>query len=185
VAGKFRSPAYFLAQSSKEGLQIMRGAVRYRIALLALAGLAAMGAQAQSQPDSPFQRLSGNWSGSGQVRFEQGTSEQIGCRAYYTPKPEGSDISLAIRCASTSYKIDMRAKLSTQGDRVTGQWEERTFNANGSLAGRVNGSHLSLAISGPVSGTLSVTLGDTGHRIDLKTTGTGLSGVSINFARAS
>lgn len=155
------------------------------IAASALLACAALGGQAQSQPESPFQRLSGAWSGSGQVRLEQGASEQIGCKAYYTPRSDGSDLSLSIRCASTSYKIEMRAKLSNQAGHVTGQWEERTFNAAGAVNGRMNGSKLDLAVSGPVAGTMSVTLGEGRHRIDLRTTGTGLSGVSINFQRAS
>jgi hypothetical protein len=137
-----------------------------------------------ARADSPFRQLSGSWSGSGQVRFEKGTSEPISCKAYYTSKSEGADLTLAIRCASSSYKIEMRANLSQQGGRISGHWEERTFNAQGAISGRSAGSGLSLAISGAVSGTMSVQIGEAKQRIDIKTTGTGLAGVSITLQRA-
>lgn len=150
-----------------------------------LISAAAVNAQVHAARDqSAFSQLAGSWSGSGQVRFEQGNSEQITCKAYYNSKSEGSDLGLAIRCASRSYKIEMRANLSRQGERITGHWEERTFNAEGAVSGRAAGSNLSLAITGAVSGTMSVTIGDSGHRVEIKTTGTGLAGVSISLSRA-
>jgi hypothetical protein len=78
----------------------------------------------------------------------------------------------------------MRATLSQQNGQVTGQWEERTFNAAGSVSGRATDSSLNLAISGAVSGTMSVTSSEASQRIEIKTVGTGLSGVTISLARS-
>jgi hypothetical protein len=162
----------------------MRAAKWKSIAFLAVAGAIAAGAQAHaSRVEGPFPQLLGSWSGTGQVRFEKGNSEPITCRAYYNSTGDGADLSLAVRCASSSYKIEMRANLSQYNGRVTGHWEERTFNATGAVNGSASGPKLELAISGAVTGTMAVTVGETGHRIDLKTTGTGLAGVSINLAR--
>jgi hypothetical protein len=127
--------------------------------------------------------LAGSWSGNGQVVVDQGKREQISCRAYYTAKSAGADLALAIRCASSSYKIEMRATLSQQNGQVTGQWEERTFNAAGAVSGRATDG-LNLAISGAVSGTMSVTSSEASQRIEIKTVGTGLSGVTISLARS-
>jgi hypothetical protein len=135
------------------------------------------------QASGPFSQLSGTWNGSGQVRFDQGKTEQISCKAYYTLKAEGSGLGLAIRCASSSYKIEMRAVLNFQGQRVTGQWEERTFNAEGSLNGHASERGLTLAITGGVSGSMALTIGQSGHRVDIKATTAGLTGVSIDLTR--
>src|SRR5262245_40831544 len=157
---------------------------KFRFVTLAALGSAALCAQAPAVlADSPFPRLVGNWSGTGKVRFEEGKTEAISCKAYYVPKAEGSAMGLAIRCASASYKIEMRANLAAQGDRVTGQWEERTFNAEGSLSRRATGETLKLAISGAVSGSMHVTLDQAGHRVDITTPGAGFAGVSINLTR--
>ena len=162
------------------------GARRYKVTALAalLGGLVLAGQTAGARAEGPFPRLAGSWSGNGQVVADQGKREQISCRAYYTAKSAGADLALAIRCASSSYKIEMRATLSQQNGQVTGQWEERTFNAAGAVSGRATDSSLNLAISGAVSGTMSVTSSEASQRIEIKTVGTGLSGVTISLARS-
>jgi hypothetical protein len=164
---------------------MMAGARKHRfIALVALVGsIVLVGQAAGAHAGGPFPRLVGSWSGNGQVHLDQGKSEQITCRAYYNAKSAGSDLALAIRCASSSYKIEMRATLSQQDGRVTGHWEERTFNAAGSVSGRATDTSLNLAISGAVSGTMSVTSSEASQRIEIKTVGSGLSGVTISLAR--
>ena len=165
---------------------MMVGARKHKfIALVALmVGLVLTGQAGDARAEGPFPRLVGSWSGNGQVVVDQGKSEQISCRAYYTSKSAGADLALAIRCASSSYKIEMRATLSQQNGQVTGQWEERTFNAAGAVSGRATDSNLTLAISGAVSGTMAVTSRDASQRIEIKTVGTGLSGVTISLARS-
>jgi hypothetical protein len=153
-------------------------------ALAVFAGSLALGGPAhEARAEGLFPHLTGSWSGSGQVRLEQGKSEQITCKAYYTPKQAGSGLALAIRCASSSYKIEMRATLSQQNGRVAGHWEERTFNASGAVDGRATDSSLNLAISGAVSGTMSVRSSEATQQIEIKTLGTGLVGVVISLAR--
>ena len=159
-------------------------ALRRSTTLIALIGMALPVLARDARAEHPFVHLKGTWIGSGQARFEQGGSETIACRAYYTAKPADAGIALAIRCASTSYKIEMRAGLKTEEDRVSGRWEERSFNAEGGVSGRATERTLNLAISGPVSGSMSVTIDQTGHRVDITTSGAGLAGVSIKFNRA-
>jgi hypothetical protein len=164
----------------------MAGAHRHRFMALAalVGGLVLSGQAAVARAEGAFPRLAGSWSGSGTVHLDQGKSEQITCRAYYNAKSAGADLALAIRCASSSYKIEMRATLSQQNGQVTGQWEERTFNAAGSVSGRATDTSLNLAIRGAVSGTMSVTSSDASQRIEIKTVGSGLSGVTISLARS-
>ena len=164
---------------------MMVGVRRHKLTALAvLVGGLVLVQAGGVRAEGPFPRLAGSWSGSGTVHLDQGKSEQISCRAYYNAKSAGADLALAIRCASSSYKIEMRATLSQQNGQVTGQWEERTFNAAGSVSGRATDSSLNLAISGAVSGTMSVTSSEASQRIEIKTVGTGLSGVTISLARS-
>jgi hypothetical protein len=158
--------------------------LRSATALIALIGIALPILARDARAEHPFAHLTGTWTGSGQARFEQGKSETITCRAYYNAKSAGAGMALAIRCASISYKIEMRANLMSEADRVTGRWEERSFNAEGGVGGRATERTLSLAISGAVSGSMSVTIDPSGHRVDITTPGTGLANVSIKFNRA-
>ncbi|NJO35050.1 MAG: hypothetical protein HC869_20000 [Rhodospirillales bacterium] len=165
---------------------MMVGARRPKLMALAalMGGLVLAGHAGGVRAEGPFPRLVGSWSGNGRVVLDQGKSEPISCRAYYNAKSAGADLAFAIRCASSSYKIEMRATLSQQNGQVTGQWEERTFNAAGAVSGRATDTSLNLAISGAVSGTMSVTSGEASQRIEIKTVGSGLSGVTISLARS-
>ena len=86
----------------------------------------------------PFNTLLGSWGGSGEIRLDKGRKERIKCNAYYTGG--GSDLGLAIRCQSDNYKIEIRSKLSYSGGRLSGNWEERTFNASGTASGTAYGT---------------------------------------------
>jgi hypothetical protein len=118
------------------------------------------------------------------VRFADGSSEQIRCRAYYNPRDDGRQLGLAIRCASTSYKMEIRASLLDDNGRVTGTWEERTFNATGHATGRATSGNVSLAIAGGgLSGTMSVSFRRSSQKVAIITSGDSLRGVSMNLTR--
>jgi hypothetical protein len=133
---------------------------------------------------APFAELTGAWTGAGQIRLEGGKTERVTCKAYYTPKDEGAAIGIALRCASTSYSIDLRSNLESVNGRVTGSWEERTFNAAGNVTGRASNGNVSVAISGGgLSGSMSVSFGGTSQQVSITTSGTALKGVSISLQR--
>ena len=128
--------------------------------------------------------MGGNWSGSGQMRFDGGSSEALKCRAYYTPRDAGATLGLALRCASPSNKIELRASLTASGGRVTGNWEERTFNAAGDVSGQASNTRLTLSIKGG-GFTGSMVVGTTGssQSVLIQTEGTGLRSVTINLSK--
>jgi hypothetical protein len=149
------------------------------IALLALVGLGAAPARAAGG----FASLSGSWSGSGSIRLDDGRSEALKCKAYYNPKGE-ENLGLALRCASSSNKIELRAQLTASGGRVAGHWEERTFNASGTVAGQTQGNNIKLSINGGgFSGSMAVTTDGHTQVISVATYGVALKGVSVQLRR--
>jgi hypothetical protein len=132
----------------------------------------------------PFAQLDGTWSGSGRINLTDGKSEDLKCTAYYTPNGGGAEIGVALRCASASNKVELRAKLASDGGRVSGSWEERTFNASGTVTGQASPTQIQLAISGAgFAGSMAMTI--TGRRqvISVSTKGVALKGVSIKLER--
>src|SRR4051794_15594685 len=113
-----------------------------RHALIALSFAATL-MSASAASAGPFDTLGGSWSGAGNIRLEGGRSEGLKCKAYYTP--HGGTMGLALRCASASNKIELRAKLNSNGNQVSGSWEERTFNLAGSASGQAAGNTIRLA----------------------------------------
>ncbi len=132
---------------------------------------------------SPFSALVGTWSGSGTARLEGGKSERLSCKGYYTGSG-GTELRLNIICANPSTKVELRSVLKYANGRVTGTWEERNFNQNGTISGSATDSKLRLSIGGgALKGFLSVSIGGSSQSVSLSTQGSALKGVSITFAR--
>lgn len=153
------------------------------LAAVTLLASAASGSSAVAGGSSPFATLAGSWSGSGTARFEGGQSEKLRCRGSYTLKNGGAGLGLALRCASGNAKIDLRSLLAYNGGRVSGSWEERSFNASGDISGRASNSNMILAIGGGLSGSMAVSFTGSSQSVSIKTSGTGLKGVSISLRR--
>lgn len=131
-----------------------------------------------------FSKMSGSWSGSGQVHLEGGRTESMRCRASYTDKNNGATLGISLRCASASNRVDLHANLKASGNRVSGDWEERQFNAGGSASGTANGNNISLAINGGgLEGTMSVTTNGSQQSVSITTQNKTLKGIQIALAR--
>lgn len=137
----------------------------------------------RAEPDgNPFNILLGSWGGSGSYRLSDGTTERMRCNAYYTGG--GSQLGMAIRCTSPNNKIEIRSKLSQSGGRISGNWEERTYNAEGNAVGRATGNKMVLRISGQISGTMRVTFSRTRQSVSISTKGTALESVNVTLRRS-
>ncbi len=152
-------------------------------AMLAAAGLFML-STAPAAAQSPFAALSGNWTGSGKVRFTGGSSEAVTCRAYYTPKEAGASLGVAILCASPSSKIELRATLIYDAGKVTGKWEERTYNVAGEVEGQANPSKINVSINGGgMTGSLAVGVNGGSQTVTIKTDGISMTGVDISLSK--
>jgi len=148
---------------------------------LAVSGFLATSALA----DGPFSGLNGTWRGAAQVRLQSGNSETLKCSAYYNPKGTGDELGLAIRCASASSKIELRAQLQVAGGRVSGSWEERTYNATGAVSGSAQDGRLNLSIDGGAfKGSMAVRTNGANQTVQIKTEGISLQGVHIDLSRS-
>jgi len=134
------------------------------------------------QDENRFDSLLGTWIGSGEITLQGGQSENIKCNAYYAGG--GSELRLAIRCASTSYKVEIRSELTRAGDKISGTWEERTYNAAGNATGRALGNQLSFSISnGGFSGSMSVLYSGSEQSVSISTEGINLKSVNMTLQR--
>jgi hypothetical protein len=115
----------------------------------------ATGGPADAVP-TPFDVVKGSWVGGGGLNFKDGRSEKLACTAYYTSSGEGEALTTALRCTGPSGKLELRSHLSYAGGKVTGSWEERTYNASGDASGTLTPGNLHLNISGGVAGSITV-----------------------------
>lgn len=163
---------------------MLRRVLQTTLIAASLAASPLVASSALAQGASPLAQLTGSWRGSGTVRFEGGQSERLSCRGYYTAKDGGTGLGLALRCASSSGKIELRSLLHYKAGRVTGSWEERSFNASGGVSGRASSGTMSVAISGGgFSGVMSISFSGSRQSVSINTSGTGFKGVSISLKR--
>ena len=120
---------------------------------------------------SPFSALVGTWSGKGTARLEGGKSERLSCKGYYSGSG-GSELRLNIICANPSTKVELRSVLKYASGHVTGTWEERNYNQQGTITG--SGDRLEAAAVDRrrrLKGFLSVSIGGTSQSVSLSTQG--------------
>src|SRR5437879_7388677 len=73
-----------------------------------------------AQSGGPFAGFDGAWSGNGTVALSDGTTERIRCKASY--KVAGTSLKQSLQCASDSYKFNLSSDVTSQGDRISGNW---------------------------------------------------------------
>lgn len=132
--------------------------------------------------ENPFHTLAGTWSGQGTAKFDNGKKESLRCKGYYT-NASSTDLGLSIRCANASSKLELRAKLNYSNGKVSGNWEERTYNQSGTVSGKASGNRIRLAIHGGIQGSMSVAVSGRTHSVVVSTAGPTLTGINISMAR--
>ena len=106
----------------------------------------------------PFDTFAGAWSGTGTIAMNDGHSERIRCKAVYEVTPSGIILHQNLRCASDSYKFEVRSSLQADGDQLTGTWSEVTRQATGKVSGTISGGQISTSVDGTgFSASLNVT----------------------------
>lgn len=145
--------------------------------------LAAIPMSGPAAAQTPFSGLAGSWSGGGQIRLADGRSERLSCRANYNPRAGGSSMGMSIRCASPSYRIELRSSLQYASGQVSGTWEERSYNVGGAIAGRASSGALNMSFSGNINGSLNVSYGGSSQRVSITTGGNGFSSVSLSLSK--
>jgi hypothetical protein len=161
--------------------RLTRG-LRWALLPCALAG-GMLGQTGTGFADTLFDTLRGSWSGSGQIRYDDGTAEGIRCNAYYTG--QGAELRLAIRCESGNSKVEIRGQLKAQGEKLSGTWEERTFNASGEANGRVSDGKMSIAvIGGGFKGAMNVSTAGGKQSVNIYAEGIKMKSVSITLGKS-
>jgi hypothetical protein len=132
----------------------------------------------------PFAGLDGSWSGSGTVSMSDGSSERLRCKAAYKVDSSGLALKQTLRCASDSYKFDLSSDVTSQGDRVSGQWSETNRNIFGSVQGTASGGKIDVMVEAP-GFSASLLLRTSGNRQTVQISSKGdIRGVSITMVKS-
>ncbi len=157
-----------------------------RINALGLTVAALLGATAAfAQSGSPFATLAGSWSGSGTIAMSDGHSERIRCRAQYEVTPSGIIMHQNLRCASDSYKFEVKSSLQVDGNQILGTWTETTRQVTGDVTGTISGGNISTSVKGTgFTATLVVQTRGNSQAVSIVPEGTDVQSVRIELKRA-
>ena len=152
---------------------------------IAAVGAALMGSVSASHAQSgPFVGFDGTWSGNGTVALSDGTTERIRCKADYKVNGNGLGLKQNLRCASDSYKFDLSSDVTSQGDRISGNWSEASRNVFGNLQGTAGGGQIDVFVEA-AGFAASLTLRTSGNRQTVQISSKGeIRGVSITMVKS-
>lgn len=137
-----------------------RSSARGIVAALAmtLAATIAPAVDAAPQAVGPFASLDGWWGGIGRLRFKDGKTEDVKCRATYFIEGDGNTLKQTIRCASGSGKIEVKGNVRHSEGKLQGEWNELMYNVNGVLDGEVTPRGFRVSVKGTEGSTLSANM---------------------------
>ena len=99
-----------------------------------------------AQSSGPFAGFDGAWSGTGTVSLSDGSTEHIRCKANYKVNGTGMGLKQKLDCASDSYKFDLTSDVTSNGERISGNWSEASRNIFGNLQGTAGGGQIEVFV---------------------------------------
>jgi hypothetical protein len=89
-----------------------------------------------------------------------------------------------LECASDSYKFDLSSDVTSQGDRISGNWSEASRNIFGSLEGTAGGGQIEVFVQ--ANGfAANLTLITTGNKQTVQISSKGeIRGVNITMVKS-
>ena len=132
----------------------------------------------------PFAGFDGSWSGNGTVSLSDGTTERLRCKADYKVNGTGLGLKQNLHCASDSYKFDLSSDVTSNGDRISGNWSEKSRNIFGNLQGTAGGGQIDVFVE--ASGfAANLTLRTTGNKQSVSISSKGeIRGVNITMTKS-
>jgi len=103
-------------------------------------------AAGHAQTTGPFAGFDGAWSGTGTVALSDGSTEHIRCKASYKVSGTGMGLKQKLDCASDSYKFDLTSDVTSNGERISGNWSEASRNIFGNLQGTAGGGQIDVFV---------------------------------------
>jgi hypothetical protein len=136
-----------------------------------------------AQSGGPFAGFDGNWSGTGTVALSDGSTERIRCKADYKVNGTGMGLKQSLHCASDSYKFDLSSDVTSQGERISGNWTEASRNIFGNLQGTAGGGQIEVFVE--ANGfAANLTLRTTGNKQTVQINSKGeIRGVNITMTK--
>jgi hypothetical protein len=137
-----------------------------------------------TQSSGPFAGFDGTWTGTGTVSLSDGQTEHIRCKANYKVNPNGLSLKQTLDCASDSYKFDLTSDVTSNGDRISGNWSEKSRNIFGNLQGTAGGGVIEVFVeANGFAANLTLRTNGTKQSVQISSKGE-IRGVNITMVKS-
>jgi hypothetical protein len=117
--------------------------------------------------------------------LSNGSNERIRCRATYMVGNAGNQLQQELRCASDSYRFELRGNVTHSGGQISGNWSEATRNTGGNVSGRASEGQVQAIVLGPAfAANLAVTTRGDRQSVHIRSEGAEVAQVSITLNRS-
>lgn len=139
-----------------------------------------------TRADGIFDHLTGSWAGAGTLTLNTGSRERILCRTTYSASGGGMSLRLDLKCASDSFKFELRSDLIAADGSISGVWSEGTRRVSGSITGRGTYDRVDVtANSATFSALLTVITRGNRQNVSIRSPGSEMQEVAFSMTRGA
>jgi hypothetical protein len=118
------------------------------IGVLALTGLVPAENSAAT-PVDPLAQLAGRWVGNAVMTPVSGPVSNFKCVVTYLPRKDAPGVQQNLRCDDgADFKLYAATELQADGDKVTGHWQDKINEIDGTVAGNVTPTGFEVQLDG-------------------------------------
>lgn len=92
--------------------------------------------------------LSGRWVGKAVMITMSGPQANFKCIVTYLPSEGGAGLNQNLRCESGDFKLHAATQLIFDGDKVTGRWQDKINEVDGTVLGAMTPTGFEVQLSG-------------------------------------
>ena len=128
---------------------IMTFRISSAVAALAVAGLLPTENMAASPAADPLAHLAGRWVGNAVMTPASGPTSNFKCVVTYLPRKDGPGLQQNLRCEDEGhFKLHAATDISVEGDKVTGHWQDKINEIDGTVAGNITADGFVVQLAG-------------------------------------
>ena len=118
-------------------------------AALVLAGLLTTEKMSAAPAADPLAHLAGRWVGNAVMTPASGPASNFKCVVTYLPRKDGPGLQQNLRCEDGgNFKLHAATEFSVEGGKVTGHWQDKINEIDGTVVGNVTADGFVVHLAG-------------------------------------
>jgi hypothetical protein len=119
------------------------------LGVLVVSGFIATDMKAAMPAADPLLHLAGRWVGNAVMTPSSGPQSSFKCVVTYLPRKDAPGLQQNLRCDDgANFKLHAATQLQVDGDKVTGLWQDKINEIDGTVSGTVTATGFEVRLDG-------------------------------------